>query len=89
MTALMYCHFQCSCGKFQLDYSAGTLKLTVNQRCHSQISPGKVPPNLIHKGMTGNMKHSHRIVTLLYQFDLLSRLHKVCYSSKDPYQLFK
>jgi hypothetical protein len=52
MIAQIYCHFQCSRGKFQLEIPAGALRLTVNHCCHSHSSLGKVPPNLINKGMT-------------------------------------
>jgi hypothetical protein len=43
MTALIYCQFQCACGKFPQDFSAGALKMTVNLCCHSQSSRGNVP----------------------------------------------
>ena len=58
MIALIYCHFQCSRGKFQLEFNAGAL--TVNRCCHSHSSCGEVPPNLIYKGMTAPGKGSKK-----------------------------
>ena len=53
---------------FKRDISAGTLKLTVNQCCHSHSSRGKVRPNFIYKGMKAQCLWSLLFSRIVHNF---------------------